>query len=102
MLRGRLETAIDMNYIQFNNENDKKRRENEVGFIPIQILQNNQLEKIEMNKFFSMFQEKEEWRRSNKQLEDQLKEASTSDSGGFFDGILNFFGTVTSLFSIFK
>lgn len=31
MLNARLETAIDMNFIQFNYENDKKRRENEVS-----------------------------------------------------------------------
>lgn len=33
MLSSRLETAIDMNFVQFNYENDKKKRENEVSHI---------------------------------------------------------------------
>lgn len=51
MLRSRLETAIDMNYIQFNYENDKKRRENEVR----DSLQSELIQKLdrknEINKF---------------------------------------------------
>lgn len=44
MISARLETAIDMNFIQFNYENDKKRRENEVIFFLFYILCNGQLE----------------------------------------------------------
>lgn len=42
MLSARLETAIDMNLIQFNYENDKRKRENEVS--PFEKLSNVQWE----------------------------------------------------------
>lgn len=46
MMSSRLETAIDMNFIQFNYENDKKKRENEVIVFLSNILWNDHL-KIE-------------------------------------------------------